>query len=215
MASRTGLILPHDAAGTAQYPFAPVFSEGQFCTYNTAAAADSVYVGPFSHETVMGWHDIDSGLFLIGGLPPGDNLLFKFFGSDAENETFGVKLWPIHELAGKTSRDKAVGAIGGPAGRRGDHCEYIGGRAVSATITLGAATINTQSLILPDLLGFWADTITVTSDETLTPGVEVIEDGADGAAMMKFDFHGAPYVLGEMTRSGFTGAGMGALWRVL
>lgn len=183
-----------------QYPWRTIHHS--LITSNTALVAANNY----AHSIEWPASDITNGFKLSPAIDPCNQLLLKFYGSDANNEThdaliFGFSEWSDHEFQ-----------------------EYTGDLICQLLLTNGSKAINANSQILPataktnptrgaHALTFWVDTIAVSVNEAFNGNISVYADAAEGAAIVAIDF-AASCRFGVQFKTN-TGAGCGGMYRVM
>lgn len=208
MARRTGQILNPHAIASSQYPW-KLATE----TLLTATGGSLSAVGAYAHQTSK---PADSTqLVCLHGLEPANTLLLKAFGCGADDGAFTARLWGLRELVGpdRTLRAAPYDPLAG-----GETVEFCYDHLASFAGVLGTGLVNTSSKIITGAMlgitatstGRWADALTVSDDQTLTPpGARNFADAANAAAVVAIDFVGySGFVFEAMRGSNCIGVGL-------
>lgn len=133
----------------------------------TALSADNAYLHVLTFPT--GTTDTTTlGKLVLGPLVDFNNLILQFYGVGAAATAASWKLWGIRPV--------------GPTGGEEFLCPYM----AAGTFALGSTTVATGTKLYPATAKF-ADTITVTTDRTLSPATRVIYNQSTGAANLLLD----------------------------
>lgn len=116
---------------------------------------------------------------------PDNNFELRFHLTDANNETANVALYRVVRTVGMLF---AAGMTHPQRYVQWDH-QYLGLVVVTAGASVGVAGGPIDATM------FFADTISISTDESLSPGLRVIHDVADGIASLVGDFMGAEGLL--------------------
>jgi hypothetical protein len=198
VATPSGTTAVFAAPATRQTPLRRLHSA--FSTFSGTIGA----VGSYTHQIALPATSADfstTARLVSPALDPSSVSIWKFLLTDAENETATARVWGLNELIGEPIDTDIP---------RGEQVEWVGDFLGEIALIAGANTVVSGSRLLP-ALGFWADTITITTDETLSPGMRVITDSADSSASLLFDRIGYTRLIWEFKLG--TCASVGAVYR--
>jgi hypothetical protein len=138
--------------------------------------------------------DEATGFFVVQ-LNPEVRMALKFLGAHETDPTGALPTFRGW-LADELHLPPAAGA---------NVAELIGSHAFDVTCRVGAKPIPaTSGAHVGTGVCNWVDAITVTADKTLTPGIQVLYDTTDGAAMMVLDKCSSRFLIIEGTRETLT-----------
>lgn len=174
MVTPTGTLAPFASPATRQSPYRRLHSA--LSTFSGSLSDPGAYAhqlacpvtsADFSAAARVVTPQLDPHTLTVWG--------FVMTGSDGENAT--ARVWGLHELVGPPDADADI--------PRSEQVEWLGCYLGEIQVTAGPAAVATGSRILPQ--GLFADTISVAADDTLSPGMRVIADTANGQALLTFD----------------------------
>jgi hypothetical protein len=139
-----------------------------------------------------------SGRYVITDTEEFNQIKALFYGEGtAGSATASIRIWGL-------SRAYAAGVA---------QDDYVGELLGQLTVTLGAGTGAASGTFASKK---FVDTISVDTDSSnLPPGIRVSGDIAGMIASLMIDAVGYKYIIIEIKNVGFTGGGVGVVWRVL
>jgi len=163
-------------------------------------------VGLYAH--LIGFPALSTAVAHIHAVDPTNSIMFRWFGTGADNDTFTARLWGVRDM------EASFSVAGLKKEQMGDHL-------LDLTLTLSGALVNvsstiiTQTMLAPSsatVIGRWADTIAATSDDSLDPpAMRSFSNDANSAVVCIIDSVGYSGFIVQCQAAGTT-ARMGFLY---